>query len=73
MAMRRTQAMRFSREIVNGTEWFIVRWEEDSPEAMVVEHHIPTAERLKAWLVSEQKYSTHEADSLVDRLRQDVD
>jgi hypothetical protein len=61
--------MRFSRELIEGVEWFTVTWLDADPGAPRRIAHYPTADRFKSWLVDDQRYRDLEADQTIEQLR----
>ena len=66
----RTQVTRFSREVVDGVEWFAVRCVHDGGVHIELRHHFAGAPPFKRWLTVEQQYAEDEADALIATLRQ---
>ena len=66
----RTQVTRFSREVVDGVEWFAVRCIHDDGVRVERRHHFSGAAQFKTWLTAEQEYAEAEADTLIAHLRE---
>ena len=68
MMVHRAQVMRFSREQVNGSEWFSAHWI-DEADGVAHRCSFGHVSRFKAWLLHDQHYGHDEADALIERLR----
>lgn len=66
--VNQSQTMRFSREVIEGVEWFTVTWLDANPSEPRRTAHYPTAPRFKAWLIDDQGYLEHEAEQTIEQL-----
>ena len=64
-----TQVVRFSREVEDGVEWFSAHWIGADASAVQERRHFPQVSRFRSWLVHDQGYGEHEADTLIEQLR----
>ena len=63
-----TRVMRFSFELLDGSESFSAHWIDDG-DGVVHRCYFQHVSRFQAWLLNDQRYSEREADSLIERLR----